>query len=79
VSRCGGTRAVDLAKLPEPVFRSRPNGIVTAAQTLGPCHVNDVPEREDVSEGKVGLPMPMAVRIVHAPPPFLEISPECPR
>lgn len=62
----GGTRAVDVAKLPEPVFRSRPNCIVTAVQTLGPCHVNDVPEREDVSEGKVGMPMRMAVRIVHA-------------
>ena len=62
----GGTRAVDLATLPEPVFRSHPNCIVTAAQTLGPCHVNDVPERQDVSEGKVGLPMRMALRIVHA-------------
>lgn len=35
-------------------------------RTIGPCHVNDVPEREDVSEGNVGLPMRMAVRIVHA-------------
>lgn len=62
----GGTRAVDPTKLPAPVFRSSPNCIVTAAQTLGPCHVNNVPEREDVSEGKAGLPMRMAVRIVHA-------------
>jgi protocatechuate 3,4-dioxygenase beta subunit len=62
----GGTRAVDVAKLPAPVFRSSPNCIVTAAQTLGPCHVNNVPVREDVSENQVGLPMRLAVRIVHA-------------
>ncbi|SCX17701.1 dioxygenase family protein [Agrobacterium rosae] len=62
----GGTKAVDMAKLPSPVFRSSPNCIVTAAQTVGPCHVNNVPQREDVSEGKTGLPMRMAVRIVHS-------------
>jgi protocatechuate 3,4-dioxygenase beta subunit len=39
---------------------------VTVAQTLGPCHVNNVPARQDVSEGKAGLPLRLAVRIVHA-------------
>ncbi|OHV25006.1 protocatechuate 3,4-dioxygenase [Rhizobium sp. RMa-01] len=62
----GGTKSVTLEKLPAPLFRSRPNCIVTSAQTLGPCHVNNIPARQDVSEGKAGLPLRLAVRIVHA-------------
>ncbi|MBX4897396.1 dioxygenase family protein [Rhizobium bangladeshense] len=62
----GGTKSVALAKLPPPLFRTRPNCVVTVAQTLGPCHVNGVPARQDISEGKAGLPLRLAVRIVHA-------------
>ncbi|MBY3142100.1 dioxygenase family protein [Rhizobium laguerreae] len=62
----GGTKSVTLEKLPEPLFRTSPNCVVTVAQTLGPCHVNNVPARQDVSEGKAGLPLRLAVRIVHA-------------
>lgn len=62
----GGTKAVAWEALPEPLFRARPNCVATLAQTLGPCHVNDVPARRDVSEGKAGLPLRLAVRIVHA-------------
>ncbi|KPH07782.1 protocatechuate 3,4-dioxygenase [Rhizobium acidisoli] len=62
----GGTKSVAWEKLPAPLFRSRPNCIVTSAQTLGPCHVNNIPARQDVSEGKAGLPLRLAVRIVHA-------------
>ncbi|MBB2671974.1 UNVERIFIED_ORG: protocatechuate 3,4-dioxygenase beta subunit [Rhizobium esperanzae] len=62
----GGTRSVALEKLPAPLFRTRPNCVATVAQTRGPCHVNDIPERQDVTEGKAGLPLRLAVRIVHA-------------
>ncbi|MDF0697183.1 protocatechuate 3,4-dioxygenase [Rhizobium sp. MC63] len=62
----GGTRSVALEKLPAPLFRTRPNCVATNAQTLGPCHVNDIPARQDVTEGKAGLPLRLAVRIVHA-------------
>ncbi|MBB2831663.1 UNVERIFIED_ORG: protocatechuate 3,4-dioxygenase beta subunit [Rhizobium esperanzae] len=62
----GGTRSVALEKLPAPRFRTRPNCVATVAQTLGPCHVDDIPARQDVTEGKAGLPLRLAVRIVHA-------------
>jgi protocatechuate 3,4-dioxygenase beta subunit len=62
----GGTRSVALEKLPAPLFRMRPNCVATVAQTPGPCHVNDIPARQDVTEGKAGLPLRLAVRIVHA-------------
>ncbi|MGV3551105.1 dioxygenase family protein [Rhizobium sp.] len=62
----GGTRALVGDSLPPPVFRERANCIATLAQTLGPCHVNGVPVRKDVSEGKAGLPVRMAFRLVEA-------------
>ncbi|ARO30678.1 intradiol ring-cleavage dioxygenase protein [Rhizobium sp. NXC14] len=62
----GGTKSVALEKLPAPLFRTRPNCVVTLAQTRGPCHVNDVPARQDISEGEAGLPLRLALRIVHA-------------
>jgi protocatechuate 3,4-dioxygenase beta subunit len=37
---------------------------LTCALTLGPCHDDQAPEREDVSEGKGGLPMRFALRVV---------------
>lgn len=62
----GGTSAVPASALPPPVFRERPNCSAALAQTLGPCHVNGVPVRVDVTEGKAGLPMRVAFRLVHA-------------
>lgn len=62
----GGTRAISAGALPPPVFRERPNCTATLAQTLGPCHVNGVPVRSDVTEGKPGLPMRVAFRLVRA-------------
>ena len=44
----GGTKSVALEKLPVPLFRSRPNCVVTVAQTLCPCHVNKKPVRQDL-------------------------------
>jgi protocatechuate 3,4-dioxygenase beta subunit len=37
---------------------------VTCQMTLGPCHDDQAPEREDISEGKGGLPMRFALRIL---------------
>ena len=34
----------------------------TCSMTLGPCHDDQAPEREDISEGKGGLPMRFALR-----------------
>jgi protocatechuate 3,4-dioxygenase beta subunit len=62
----GGTRGLPAGSLPLPVFRERPNCTVTMAQTLGPCHVNGVPVRADVTEGQPGLPMRVAFRLVRA-------------
>lgn len=62
----GGTRSIPDGTLAAPAFRAGPNCFVTAAQTLGPCHVNDVPVRHDISEGKAGLPMRIALRLVRA-------------
>jgi protocatechuate 3,4-dioxygenase beta subunit len=63
----GGTAGLGSGgRLPPPIFRQRANCTATLAQTLGPCHVNAVPLRMDVTEGKAGLPVRMAFRIVHA-------------
>ncbi|MDO9415579.1 dioxygenase family protein [Pararhizobium sp.] len=61
----GGTKSVP-KNLPDPVFRTEPNCIATCSQTLGPCHVNDVAMRSDVSEGLTGLPVRLSLRIVTA-------------
>jgi len=62
----GGTSTLQTRSLPPPVFREKPNCTTTVAQTLGPCHVNGVPVRNDVTEGKPGLPMRIAFRLVKA-------------
>jgi protocatechuate 3,4-dioxygenase beta subunit len=63
--RAGGTAGVPV-ELPPPIFRARPQCVATLAKTLGPCHTNDVPVRSDVSEGVVGLPLRLSLRIVEA-------------
>lgn len=63
--RSGGTAAVP-SDLPEPIFRAEPQCIVTSAQTLGPCHTSGVPLRGDVTEGVVGLPTRISLRVVES-------------
>ena len=63
--RAGGTTGVP-AQLPPPTFRQLPQCVVTPAKTLGPCHTNDVPIRQDVTEGVTGLPTRVSLRIVDA-------------
>jgi protocatechuate 3,4-dioxygenase beta subunit len=61
----GGTAGVPDA-LPAPVFRPEPQCAVTLNKMLGPCHTNDVPIRDDVTEGVTGLPMRVSLRVVEA-------------
>lgn len=63
--RAGGTAGIP-ADLPDPVFREQPQCITTLAQTLGPCHTNDVPVRRDVTEGVNGLPTRISLRLVRS-------------
>jgi protocatechuate 3,4-dioxygenase beta subunit len=62
----GGTSAmIDLASYPDP-FASMPDMACTptCSMTLGPCHDDQAPEREDISEGHTGLPVRFGLRIV---------------
>lgn len=61
----GGTKAI-AAELPEPVFRAQPNCVTTLCKTLGPCHLDGIGDRIDISEGFPGLPARMSLRIVDA-------------
>jgi|GEM_PF-7108081 len=61
----GGTAGVPDA-LSAPVFRPEPQCAVTLNKMLGPCHTNDVPIRDDVTEGVTGLPMRVSLRVVDA-------------
>ncbi len=63
--RAGGTAGLP-AQLPAPTFRDAPQCVVTPAKMLGPCHTNNVPIRQDVTEGVTGLPMRVSLRIVDA-------------
>ncbi len=60
----GGTARIS-ASLPEPLFRSAPNCTVTCAQTRGPCFAK-APVRTDISEGRLGLPTRVSLRLVDA-------------
>lgn len=64
----GGTSAMaDLASYPDP-FANLPATeaarMPTCSMTLGPCHDEQAPAREDISEGENGLPMRLGFRIV---------------
>jgi hypothetical protein len=62
----GGTAAmIALASYPDP-FASVPDIACTptCSMTLGPCHDDQAPEREDISEGHTGLPVRFGLRIV---------------
>jgi protocatechuate 3,4-dioxygenase beta subunit len=61
----GGTKSAP-SSLPAPVFRAQPNCITTGCKTLGPCHLDGVGRRADISEGFPGLPVRVSLRIVDA-------------
>lgn len=63
--RAGGTAGLP-PELPPPIFRAMPQCVATFAKTPGPCHTNHVPVREDVTDGVVGLPSRLSLRIVDA-------------
>lgn len=63
--RAGGTAGI-AADLPPPLFRDRPQCLAMAQKTLGPCHVNEVPQRVDVTEGIIGLPTRISLRLIKA-------------
>ncbi|NEU15156.1 protocatechuate 3,4-dioxygenase, partial [Methylobacterium sp. BTF04] len=62
----GGTKGINTAALPAPIFRHRPNCVTTLANIVGPCDAANVPLRVDVSEGRSGLPMRLSLRVVDA-------------
>jgi protocatechuate 3,4-dioxygenase beta subunit len=62
----GGTRDIDPASLPAPIFREVPNRVATLANIVGPCDADNVPFRVDVSEGRSGLPVRLSLRVVAA-------------
>lgn len=61
----GGTKSVP-ADLPAPIFRAKPNCVATCAKTLGPCRVEGIPVRSDISGGIAGLPTRISLRVVTA-------------
>ncbi len=64
----GGTAGMrDIGSYPDPFINAAPQSVVsmpTCAMTQGPCYDRGIPEREDISEGKNGLPMRLGFRIV---------------
>jgi protocatechuate 3,4-dioxygenase beta subunit len=62
----GGTAAMTaLASYPNP-FQAAPDPACTptCSMILGPCHDDQAPDREDISEGEAGLPMRFGLRVV---------------
>ena len=59
----GGTKAMT-GNYPDPFVGLEPDCTLTCAQTLGPCFADVQKVRQDVTEGKVGLPMRLAFRLV---------------
>jgi protocatechuate 3,4-dioxygenase beta subunit len=61
----GGTAAMTaLASYRNPFEEVDATCSVTCQTTEGPCHDDQAPEREDVSEGQVGLPLRFGLRIL---------------
>lgn len=62
----GGTAAMtDIATYPDPFEAiAAASCTPTCTMTLGPCHDDLAPEREDISEGQRGLPLRLGIRIV---------------
>jgi len=62
----GGTAAMTaLASYPDPFDAIVDAGCTPTCQMiLGPCHDDQAPEREDISEGQPGLPMRFALRVL---------------
>lgn len=61
----GGTKAMT-GNYPDPFVGLEPDCTLTCAQTLGPCFADVDKVRRDVTEGKVGLPMRLAFRLLEA-------------
>ena len=61
----GGTKAMT-GTYPDPFVGLEPDCTLTCAQTLGPCFADVQKVRRDVTEGKVGLPMRLAFRLLDA-------------
>ena len=60
----GGTAAM-ATDYPNPFERDRqPNCTLTCAQTQGPCYVPAIPDRHDISEGEIGLPLRLAFQLI---------------
>jgi protocatechuate 3,4-dioxygenase beta subunit len=64
----GGTAAMTaLSSYPDPFEGDTPDACeLTCQLTLGPCHDDQAPEREDISEEQPGLPMRFGLRILDA-------------
>lgn len=64
----GGTAAMfEADSYPDPFLNSDARDVLripTCSMMVGPCHDNLAPEREDISEGKGGLPMRLGFRVV---------------
>jgi len=61
----GGTAALHPDTYPNPFTAETATSCSLFCQaTLGPCHDDQAPEREDISEGQPGLPMRFALRIL---------------
>jgi protocatechuate 3,4-dioxygenase beta subunit len=62
----GGTAGlVALASYPDPFSTDTATSCALTCQaTVGPCHDDQAPEREDISESKAGLPMRFGLRII---------------
>lgn len=62
----GGTAALTaLASYPDPFSTETASSCTLFCQaTEGPCHDDQAPEREDISEGQGGLPMRFGLRIL---------------
>jgi len=61
----GGTAALNPDTYPNPFTTETATSCTLFCQaTLGPCHDDSAPEREDISEGQPGLPLRFALRIL---------------
>jgi len=64
----GGTSAMaELNSYPNPFLNSSVTDVIrvpTCSMMVGPCHDDLAPEREDISEGKGGMPMRLGFRVV---------------
>lgn len=63
--KTGGTAGLPV-EAPAATFSTQPQCVLIPDKTLGPCHTNDVPVRQEITEGVAGLPVWVQLRIVEA-------------